>query len=547
MNFEVYDEDGLGRIGKVSVNNKEIITPNLFPVVHPFVNNISMDELKTLGANAIFTNSYIIFQNLDKRQIILNRGLHRFLGYDGIIATDSGAFQQYMYNSDDVEINPKVIEEFQENIGADFSVILDVPVQIEDDYNKAKKKVIETVKRAQDNVKRRKNLKCHWYGPIHGGRYTDLIEYSCKEINKLDFPILALGGLVKSFLEYRFDSVIKMLLTVKQYSNPSRPLHLFGLGLPQFFSLAVLCGCDLMDSAAYILFAKEGRYFTLSTGTERITDLKEFPCHCPVCVKYTPKEIATFEEQKRTELLAKHNLYISFSELRTIRQAIKEGNLWELMEQRIHNHPSLSNAVTIIKDYQDLFEIYEKTYKNRGSLFTSAASLNRPLLYRYKKKMLEDYRVPNAAKYLFILPELDVKGKNSPMIQQWLDDLEKKFPDKRESFHVVFTSEFFGVIPLELAETFPMGQNESVHLYLKSECKNSSFLEKAKQFILKYSTFYNKIIFLIPKRYLNQYKEKLPFPISHPIHELARVIKSQLPDKFHLVYALSGLEKHLQS
>ena len=63
MNWELSDVDALGRIGKLSINKKEMITPNLFPVVHPINNSVPISDLKKMGAGCLFTNSYILHQN----------------------------------------------------------------------------------------------------------------------------------------------------------------------------------------------------------------------------------------------------------------------------------------------------------------------------------------------------------------------------------------------------------------------------------------------------------------------------------------------------
>ncbi|MFX1260396.1 MAG: tRNA-guanine transglycosylase, partial [Promethearchaeota archaeon] len=101
MEFEVIDVDALARIGRINLNNKELITPNLLPVIHPFKNIISTKELVNMGVKGLFTNAYIIYQNKQVRNEIIAKGVHNFFNFNGIIATDSGAFQQYMYNNND--------------------------------------------------------------------------------------------------------------------------------------------------------------------------------------------------------------------------------------------------------------------------------------------------------------------------------------------------------------------------------------------------------------------------------------------------------------
>ena len=546
MNYEILDVDALGRIGKITIGNKQMITPNLFPVVHPYKNVIAASELKKFGAQCIFTNAYIIYKNEQLRAEILNKKLHRYLNFDGLIATDCGAFQQYMYNDDKLEIDATTIEKFQEDINSDFPVILDIPVQLDDDYEIAKNKVLTTIQRAKDNIERRRNKEHAWVGPIHGGKFFDLLKISTEEMAKLDFDVYAIGGLVKAFLGYRFDLTLKILLTVKKNLVSDKPIHMFGLGLPQFFSLAIACGCDLMDSAAYILYAKEDRYFTLSTGTKKLEELIEFPCHCPICSEYSPKEIKSFDKKLRVELLAKHNLYLSFSELRTIRQAIREGNLWELVEQRIRNHPSLVDAAQLVGGNNDFMEVYEKIYKNHGRFFTSTESINRPLIFRYKKRLQTNYRVPQEAKYLIILPELDVNGENSPSIKKWLDILNSNSTIERKFIHVVFITKFYGIIPLELSETFPMGQSESLAYTEDNALLFNESLKKSEIYLRNYSKHYEKCGTLIPKNYINQFNEKIDFPKNHIVYGLTSLVKSEFNFNFSVFDNLNELLQYFK-
>ncbi|MBY8983791.1 MAG: tRNA guanosine(15) transglycosylase TgtA [Candidatus Lokiarchaeota archaeon] len=528
MKWEITDIDALGRIGKLIINDKEMVTPNLFPVVHPYRNLLNLSDLKDIGAQCVFTNAYIIYQNSEIRDIVLSKGLHKYLNFDGIIATDSGAFQKYMYNKTDFELNAEDIEKFQEDIGSDFPVILDEPVQPDDNYETAKKKVDLSIQRAKDNIIRRVSDTCHWFGPIHGAKYMDLLELSTVEMSKLDFDVYAIGGLVKSLLNYRFDLVIKTLLRVKENIVWNKPVHMFGLGLPQFFSLAVACGCDLMDSAAYILFAKENRYFTLSTGTRNLEELEEFPCHCPICCEYKPKEVLNFDSNLRTELLAKHNLYLSFSELRTIRQAIKEGNLWELVEQRIRNHPRLVDAFGLVKSKLELFEKHENVYKPKGRLYSSPESIHRPLLHRYDLRIKNNYRVPSEAKYLILLPELDVKGSQSPSIKSWLEEIENNAIIPRESLHIAFISDFFGILPLDLSSTFPMGQYESISRLTSNNKIYNKFAQRVENFFKFHGNHYTKCSILTPDRYINQFNEEIEYSKKETIISIFNKLKSKL-------------------
>lgn len=541
IRFEINDTDVLGRIGKIEINNKVIITPNLFPVIHPFDNLIAPDQLKKMGAESVFTNAFILFQNRDLREEVLKKGVHTFLNYDGIIATDSGAFQQYIYDNK-IEIEPEEIEMFQEKIGSDFPVILDIPVQLNDSYDTAKKKILANINRARENISRRHDNNRNWIGPIHGAMFSDLLEMSAREMSNLDFSLHAIGGLVKPFLDYRFKITIDMLLTVKKHIIQNRPLHMFGLGLPQFFSLAVACGCDLMDSAAYILYAQENRYFTLSSGTKNLEEIYEFPCNCPICSSYTPSEVKKFENEFRIELIAKHNLYLSFSELKTIRQAIREGNLLELVETRIRNHPNLVNAYDSIKSNSTFLEKYDSSYKTHGRLLSSTESSFRPIFYRYKKKLELNYRPSPKARFLILLPDLDARGKNSPTIKQWVQEINSYGIIKNNELSICFVSPFFGLIPIELAEIYPLGQHERLEL----EQLTDIAFEIIESFFTKHLKQFELIGILLPKVFINQFNEETLFPTKSPIQDIKQYLTERYGNKIFINSDLKSILEYLK-
>jgi 7-cyano-7-deazaguanine tRNA-ribosyltransferase len=286
-----------------------------------------------------------------------------------------------------------------------------------------------------------------------------------------------------------------------------------------------------MDSAAYILFAKEGRYFTLSTGTVKLDELDEFPCHCPICCQHTPKELKSFDEDKRVELLAKHNLYLSFSELRTIRQAIREGNLWELVEQRVLGHPSLVKAFQVARNNNSFIESSEKAYKKHGRMYVSSESITRPLIKRYDDKIIANYRPPKEAKFLILLPELDTRGTNSPSIISWLNQIKTTQVIPRELIHVVFISDFYGLIPLELKDTFPLSQYESITAMEEDDILHQNSVKKALAFLNTNIEHYEKCGVLIPEEFLNQFNETIKFPSHNPIHKINSILIANFASK----------------
>ena len=95
------------------------------PVINPHLPLIPPDELASMGAEMVITNSYIINQDPDLREGAIEQGLHHLLGFPGPIMTDSGAFQLSVYG--DIDVLPLEILDFQFAIKSDISVPLDIP------------------------------------------------------------------------------------------------------------------------------------------------------------------------------------------------------------------------------------------------------------------------------------------------------------------------------------------------------------------------------------------------------------------------------------
>jgi 7-cyano-7-deazaguanine tRNA-ribosyltransferase len=380
--FEIRAKDGLGRIGRLQINGKTVETPMIMPVINPKKAEISPKELQEqFKAPMIITNAYIIHQS-SLREEALKKGIHTFLDFDGIIETDSGSFQLMMYGNTNVTNDEIVL--FQNEIGSDVSTFLDIPTVPDASYERAEKDLAMTVERAREAEALKK---CVMNGTVQGGRYLLLREKASKIMGTMDFAIHPLGAVVPFLLKYQFAPLADVVLTCKKSLPVERPVHLFGAGHPLLLAFAVLLGCDLFDSAAYVLYAKGKRYLT-SFGTKNLEDLLYFPCTCPVCSDTDPETVSALPEEEIIQFLTRHNLYVTFEEIRTIKQAIHEGSLWELVESRIRNHPNLYEAYRIIKKYSHYIEEFEPFTKRTGFFYTGAETAYRPLCERVKTRML---------------------------------------------------------------------------------------------------------------------------------------------------------------
>ncbi len=387
--------------------------------------------------------------------------MHKFLDFDGSVMTDSGAYQILVYG--DIDVNQKEIVEYQEGIGSDIATILDIPTGWKVTKEQAEITVAETLKRAKDFFKVKTRDDILWVGPVQGGKHLDLVANSAIEMGKLPFQIHALGSPTEVMESYRYDVLADMILTAKKGLPLERPLHLFGAGHPSMFALAVALGCDLFDSAAYALYARENRYMT-ENGTWRVNELDYFPCSCPRCISETPRDLEKKSPKEREVFLAEHNLYVCIAEIKRIKQAIRDGRLWEHTEMRVHAHPALLSALKYLHKHADFLEKYSPTAKSSGFFYFDSVGLARPEITHYRKRLTERYTPLQNAKILLLVPQT----RNKPFhkapefkkIRQLFRNMGKELSIQ---IHVCVYSAPFGLVPLELDEVYPLSQHESAH------------------------------------------------------------------------------------
>jgi 7-cyano-7-deazaguanine tRNA-ribosyltransferase len=427
IRFEVMEKDIAGRLGRLQVGGKTVRTPALFPVVNPHLPLIPPAEIRAMGAEAIITNAYIFATSERFREPALSEGLHRVLGFDGVIMTDSGAFQQSVYG--DVEITNRETLSFQESIGSEILVPLDIATPPQADRRTAESDLwitMERIREAVDIVGME-----HLAAPVQGGRFPDLREEAGKAVAGMGFAFCPIGGVVPLMEAYRYRELVGVVLGAKRGISPGACVHLFGAGHPAMLALAVAMGCDIFDSAAYALFAREGRYLTAS-GSRKIDEMTELACPCGACRGRTAGELR--EDPGREGLLARHNLSITLLEMARIREAIREGTLWELVDERCRGHPRLLDGYRALLAHAGELEPLDRATKNRFFYRGSESCLRTEVLRHHRLIG----RVPVAGRVLVTLT-----GKALPGFDT-----------------VLLFKPPFGPYPPELAETFPVGQSE---------------------------------------------------------------------------------------
>ena len=338
--FEISYRDGQARLGKLHTKHGILQTPCLLPVINPNIRTIEPNEMwNKYGIQALITNSYVIWKHDELKKKALADGVHSLLDYPGVIMTDSGTFQSYVYG--DVEVGVEDIVKFQNDIGVDIATMLDVFTRPDMTFEEVEEAVDETLDRADKSIIAANGTMLN--GPIQGGIFPELRVKSAKGMSEHNFSVHPIGGIVPIMENHNYRDLIKIMLASKSNLTPSRPVHMFGCGHPMLFPMLVAMGADLFDSAAYALFARDGRLLT-PWGTERITEMEEWPILMPAVVGVTPAEVRSMSKDERTEILARFNLEVTLQEMSRCRQAIRDGKIWQLAEMRSHQHPSLRQA-----------------------------------------------------------------------------------------------------------------------------------------------------------------------------------------------------------
>jgi len=457
MCFEVRERNLLARIGRLKTKSGVVETPALLPVVNPAIKLVPPKELyERFRCRALITNAYILLKRFGWEAS--NSGVHRILGFKGVVMTDSGAYQILQYG--DVDIEPDEIIRFQEAVGTDIAVILDVPTGW-GGRRHAEYTVKETLRRAERlwSLKSRDDIL--WVGPIQGGRHLDLVALSARRISEMPFQIHALGSPTEVMERYQYPLLVDMVMTAKQNIPLSRPLHLFGAGHPHTFALAVAMGCDLFDSASYAIYARDERYMT-PHGTLRLERIQHFPCNCPECSRRSPEDVKALPREERVAFLARHNLYVCLSEVRRVKQMIVEGRLWEYLLGVAHAHPSLWQAVRRLAKYWRFIERQDQLSRRSAFVYGVGVELFKPEGVSYRARLLGRYRPPREARLLVLMPP--PHGRPMHLSREYKALLElfgESLGREKRAVHLAVYLAPFGAVPMELSGVYPISQHET--------------------------------------------------------------------------------------
>jgi queuine tRNA-ribosyltransferase len=350
------DASTRARLGRLELTHGVVETPQFMPVgTNATVKALDPADIAATGASIILSNTYHLYLRPGHERIARLGGLHRFMGWDRPILTDSGGFQVVslgdlrVVDEDGVtfrshldgslhRFTPEIAIGVQEALGSDVAVAFDQPVTPSSPRSVVADATERTHRWAERSLAAHKRTDQALFGIVQGGLEPDLRSESTRFIASLPFDGICLGGLAGDETPEQRDAILDLAVPILD-ADP-RPRYLMGLGSPADLLEAVHRGVDLFDSVLPARVARNGQLWVPSTGEEggrlnlRNQQFLDDPapvqadCPCILCRGYSRAYIAHLFRAK--ELLAYrlatcHNLTFTLDFMDRIRSSIRSG------------------------------------------------------------------------------------------------------------------------------------------------------------------------------------------------------------------------------
>ena len=350
------DKNSEARIGTLQTCHGVVNTPIFMPVGTRGTVKACTPETLTdhIQAEIILANTYHLYLRPGHEVVQEAGGLHKFMGWNKPILTDSGGFQVFSLGplrkitEEGVEfrspidgterfISPERSIEIQNALGADIIMIFDECPALPNEYDYLKNSMEMTLRWAERSKNAHQNSDQLLFGIVQGGMERDLRQASVEETVSIDFPGYAIGGL--SVGEEK-DLMYEMLEYTAPLLPEDKPRYLMGVGTPADLVYGVRCGIDMFDCVMPTRNARNGSLFT-SEGIVRIRNSKytrDFSpldpnCTCYTCQNFTRaylRHLHVENEILGSQLHTLHNLHFYLSLMRGIRRAICDGSFASL-------------------------------------------------------------------------------------------------------------------------------------------------------------------------------------------------------------------------
>lgn len=356
MQFKITATDGNARLGVLQTAHGAIDTPVFMPVgTYGAVKGLAPDELRGLGAQIVLGNTFHLWLRPGTDIIRKHGGLHRFMGWDRPILTDSGGFQVFSLgalrkiteegvrfaspiNGDKLMLTPEESMRIQHELNSDVVMIFDECTPYPADHATAAESMrlsLRWAQRSRDAHDRLGNANA-LFAIVQGGMHEDLRDESLAGLKDIGFDGYAIGGL--SVGEPKEDMQRILAHTAPRLPQDA-PHYLMGVGTPEDIVHAIGYGIDMFDCVMPTRNARNGwlftRYGDIKLKNARYKDDTaplDASCECHTCTHYTRAylhHLHRCNEMLGARLNTLHNLHFYQQFTREAREAIELGRYAE--------------------------------------------------------------------------------------------------------------------------------------------------------------------------------------------------------------------------
>jgi queuine tRNA-ribosyltransferase len=344
------DPGSRARRGALLTRHGRVETPAFMPVgTRATVTGLTPEDVAGLGAEIVLGNTYHLLLRPGPDAMRHFGGLHRFMGWDRALLTDSGGFQIFSLASDRTvteegarfksyidcsyhQLTPERSIEVQTALGSDVMMVLDVCLPSTAPAGALREAMDRTHRWALRSLSARRDPEQALFAIVQGGLSPALRSESAGFLTAHPFDGFAIGGLAVGDTRHERGEV--MALTTGLLPE-DRPRYLMGVGTPVDILEAVALGVDMFDCIIPTTLAWQGTAFTstgrvrLTRGDHRLSDTPLDPaCPCPTCRRHSRgylHHLVKCKEPLGPRLLSVHNLHHYLALMREVRAAIEAG------------------------------------------------------------------------------------------------------------------------------------------------------------------------------------------------------------------------------
>lgn len=350
--FELLKLDGRARLGRVTTPHGIFDTPAFMPVgTQGSVKGLLPDQVAQAGAQIILANTYHLMLRPGEKIVADLGGLHRFMGWDGPILTDSGGFQVFSLSDINVVdeqgvrfkshvdgswvcLTPQRSIQVQNDLGADIIMAFDECPDPRRPLEYQRQAVDRTLRWAEQcRQVHAKTDQQALFGIVQGATDRALREYCAEKLIAMDFPGYAVGGLA---VGEGFEATLAVVQWMDSILPTDKPRYLMGVGYPRDIVQAVSLGMDMFDC---VLPTRNGRNASAfaASGSIRLRNSRfardpsplEEGCDCYACRHFSRGAIRHFflaGEMLGPILVSVHNIRFYQRLMADIRSAIRQGS-----------------------------------------------------------------------------------------------------------------------------------------------------------------------------------------------------------------------------